>query len=219
MGLAVIFDMDGVILDTEVMCLRCWTEVAGEFGVSQIQHLFEQCIGTTHEKTKEIVSHAMGGEQVYEEFEAKTNALFHEIERVEGIPLKKGVKELLEYLKAQNAKIGLASSTQYSAVSRELEQAGVLPYFQEIVTGDMVTHSKPDPEIFRKSCEKLGVEPKDAYAIEDSFNGVRSASDAGLRTIMVPDLIKPDEEMRTRTEIILSDLIEVKDYFKDKLWI
>ncbi|HIU75645.1 MAG TPA: HAD family phosphatase [Candidatus Pelethocola excrementipullorum] len=214
MGLAVVFDMDGVILDTEVMCLRCWTEVAGEYGISQIQHLFEQCIGTTHAKTKEIVSHAMGGERVYEEFERKTSALFREIERLEGIPLKKGVREVLEFLKAQNAKIALASSTQYSAVSRELEQAGVIHYFQEIVTGDMVTHSKPDPEIFRKACEKLGVEPKEAYAIEDSFNGVRSASDAGLRTIMVPDIIKPDDEMRTRTEIILNDLIEVKEYFQ-----
>lgn len=217
MRLAVIFDMDGVILDTEVMCLRCWTEVAGEFGISQIQHLFEQCIGTTHAKTKEIVSGAMGGERVYEEFERKTNALFHEIEQLEGIPLKKGVRELLEFLKAQNAKIGLASSTQYSVVSRELEQAGVIHYFQEFVTGDMVTHSKPDPEIFRKACEKLGVEPKDAYAVEDSFNGVRSASDAGLRTIMVPDIIKPDDEMRTRTEIILNDLIEVKDYFQSRI--
>lgn len=214
MGLTVIFDMDGVILDTEVMCLRCWKELAGEFGISRIQELFEQCIGTTKEKTKEIVSRAMGGGQVYEEFERRSSELFFEIERTEGIPLKSGAKELLKFLKEQNAKIGLASSTQYQIVRRELEQAGVLGYFQEIVTGDMVVHSKPDPEIFRMACEKLGAKPKDTYAIEDSFNGVRSASDAGLRTIMVPDLIEPDDEMRSRTEVILRDLMEVKEYLQ-----
>ena len=87
----------------------------------------------------------------------------------------------------------MASSTRYSSVVNHLEEAGIKDYFSVIVTGDMVEHSKPKPDIYLLACEKLGVEPAKAYAVEDSYNGIRSAHAAGMKPVMVPDLLEPDE--------------------------
>ena len=94
----------------------------------------------------------------------------------------------------------------------QLEQAGILKYFDEIITGDMVTKSKPDPEIYRMACEKIGVDPQNAFAVEDSYNGIRSAQAGGLRAIMVPDLLPADEEMKELAEVVLPSLNDVIRY-------
>ena len=130
--------------------------------------------------------------------------------------MKPGVGEILEWLKASPYKVGLASSTGEGAVRSHLEQTGLSEYFSILVTGDMVEHSKPQPDIYLLACERLGVEPGEAYAIEDSPNGIRSASSAGMRTVMVPDMIQPDEEMRRLSYIILGDLTQALAFLKQK---
>ena len=112
--------------------------------------------------------------------------------------------------------MGLASSTNRDTVIRHLEQAGILSYFSAIIGGDEIIHSKPEPDIYLLACEKLGVKPEETYAIEDSYYGIISAYRAGMRPIMVPDLLPPTEEMRQISESILEDLIQVRDYLKEK---
>ena len=103
--------------------------------------------------------------------------------------------------------MALATSSRESIVMEEITEGGLLPYFDAIICGDTITRSKPDPEIYLKACGRLGVRPEDAYAVEDSFNGVRSATRAGLTCIMVPDIKQPDDEMRSLACCILPSLL------------
>ena len=209
---AVVFDMDGVIFDSERAILLCWKEIAQKRGFSNIEETFYKCIGVTNARTKEIVLEDYGQDFPYDEVDSEAMVLFKERYSDGRLPLKQGVNELLEYLKDNKIKIALASSTRREKVLLQLEAAGILKYFEKIVAGDMVERSKPAPDIYLKACEELGVEPQKAYAIEDS----RSASAAKLRPIMVPDLLPATEEMVNLCEVVLNNLLEVKEYLKDK---
>ncbi|MGN0313211.1 MAG: HAD family hydrolase [Fusicatenibacter sp.] len=209
----VVFDMDGVIFDTERLCLHCWKTLAEQFGVNDVEPMFLKCVGTNVNKTREIVLEAQGEDFPFEEYRVRSSELFHKIEQEEGIPLKTGVKELLSWLKSKEIPVGLASSTRKAAVEKELKDAGLFPYFDVIVGGDMAAKSKPDPEIYLRACREMKMEPKELYAVEDSYNGIRSAYAAGMHPIMVPDLLMPDEEMRQKAEHIFQNLLEVKEYF------
>ena len=112
--------------------------------------------------------------------------------------------------------MALASSTRREVVLQELTDAGIIDYFDEVICGDMVTRSKPAPDIFLRACEETGVSPDRAYAIEDSYNGIRSAAAGGLRPIMVPDLMPPTEEMRRLSEAVLKDLHEARRWLLEE---
>ena len=211
---AVVFDMDGVIFDSERLVLECWAEIAQEKGIKSMDEVFHQCIGTNMIKTKEILLEHYGEDFPFDEFRTEASILFHSRYDNGRLPMKRGIKELLFYLKEQGVKIGLASSTRYDVVKQELQDAGILPYFQSLTCGDMVKQSKPEPEIFLKACESLFVKPEEAIAIEDSLNGIRSAYRAGMLPIMVPDMIAPDEEMKQLAGYIFQDLLEVKDWLE-----
>lgn len=212
---AVVFDMDGVIFDSERATMLCWLELAEKYNIPNIEKPYLACTGTTDKRTREIMLEAYGDDFPYDEYAKEASKMYHDKYDGGRLPMKRGVQTLLAYLKHENKKIALASSTKRQTVINQLRDAGILDYFDEIVTGDMVSHSKPDPEIFLLACEKIGVEPERAYAIEDSYNGIRSAYRGGLRPIMVPDLLPDDEEMRELTEIVLKSLDEVTEYFKD----
>ena len=130
-----------------------------------------------------------------EAFLERTSELFHEIEEKDGIPLLPYAKEILEYLKPRY-RLALASSTRGPTVERQLKAAGVIDFFETRTTGEMVEHSKPNPEIYLMACKSIGMNPEDCAAIEDSLNGIRSAHAAGLHPIMVIDKVKPTEEIK-----------------------
>ena len=214
---AVVFDMDGVIFDSERATMNCWIELADKYDIKNIEKPYLACTGTTDIRTREIMIEAYGDDFPYDEYAKEASKMYHD--RYDGgrLPVKKGVKEILEFLKQNSKKIALASSTKRQTVINQLRDAGILDYFDEIVTGDMVSKSKPDPEIFLLACDKLNVSCKRAYAIEDSYNGVRSAYRGGLRPIMVPDLLSADDEMISISETVKDDLIDVVRYLKDGL--
>ena len=128
--------------------------------------------------------------------------------------MKPGVVELLTFLKEERKKIALASSTRRPTVVNQLKNAGILDFFDQVICGDMVERSKPAPDIFLKACEELGVKPECAYAIEDSYNGIRAAYAGKLHPIMVPDLLPETAEMRKKAEVVLPSLLEVISYLK-----
>ena len=142
-------------------------------------------------------------------FRKPPSAWFHGYIEENGAPVKRGVKELLAYLRQRGYKIGLASSTSRPSVEDLLERAGIREYFMNLTTGDMVEHSKPRPDIYLMACSSLEVNPAQAIAVEDSPNGIRAAHAAGMIPLMVPDLIAPDEEMREKSVMICRDLLEV----------
>ena len=211
---AVVFDMDGVIFDTERVFLVCWQEIARKYGIRDIETPYLACTGTTEAKTREIMLETYGEDFPYDRYAKEASGIFHE--RYDGgrLPLKSGVREILDFLKDSRKKIALATSTKREYVVEELRSAGILEYFDEIVTGDMVKRSKPAPDIFLLACEKIQVRPERAYAVEDSFNGIRAAAEGNLRPIMVPDLRQPDTEIRALAEAVPESLEEAVRYLK-----
>ncbi|MCR4584144.1 MAG: HAD family phosphatase [Lachnospiraceae bacterium] len=216
----VIFDMDGVIFDSERACLSCWSEIAEKWGLDDVEQVFRKCIGTNDYQTRMIVEESYApkyGAGISEKLLKESSRIWHLRYDENALPGKAGVVELLEFLKENNVAVGLASSTKKASVERELKQAGLYSYFDSIIGGDAVKISKPDPEIYLLACREMGVEPKDATAIEDSYNGIRSAYAAGMRPIMVPDMIPADDEMRRLAAVICRDLPEVKKIFEKEM--
>ncbi len=208
----IIFDMDGVLFDSERAIMNAWIELARRHNVKDIEKAYLLCTGVNVEKTKEIIMDYYGPDFPYDDYAKEATEIFFNIYSDYKLPMKKGVFELLDFLKENNKKIALASSTPNWLVKKELEAQGLIKYFDKIITGDMVKRSKPDPDIYLKAINALGVDASNLYAIEDSFNGVRSATSANLKTIMVPDLKKPDSEMQSLAITIEDDLLKVIDY-------
>ena len=215
---AVIFDMDGVIFDSERAVCDLWDEIAEENNIPDIHELMIRCIGINDKATNELFVQKYGDTFPYEVFKKKVSFKYHA--RYDGgrLPMKPGVKELLGFLKENNIKTALASSTRAQTVTNQLRDAGILDYFDVVIGGDMVTKSKPDPEIFIHAAEKLGVDVMDSYIIEDSFNGIKAAHAAGAKPLMVPDMIKPDDEIKSLCLRIFDTLNDVRDYFEAILY-
>lgn len=210
---AVVFDMDGVIFDTEPLVMKVWEELGKIHHFDHVKKVCYECLGTNRETSKRIFLKHYGEDFPYDEYAKESSVIYHE--RYDGnVPLKPGVHELLTYLKDNQYRLALASSTRAYTVKLQLKNAGLIDYFEAIITGDMVTASKPDSMIYLKACEAIHVKPEETYAIEDSYNGIRSAYNARMRSIMVPDLKAPDGEMEEKSTVILKDLYEVMDYLK-----
>ena len=211
---AVLFDMDGVIFDSERAVIDCWKIVAAEAGVPDIEGFCTRALGITSAATKELFLDIYGDKYPYDELNQKKRELV--VARFDAglVAVKPGCRELLTYLNGNGIKAAVASSTSTNSVTREIRGAGLYDFFDEIVCGDMIEHSKPAPDIWLKAMELLGVSPEGSVAIEDSFNGVRSAKAAGLYTIMVPDLVQPDDEIRGLADIVLPSLNEALEHIK-----
>lgn len=212
----IVFDMDGVLFDTERLCEQSWLVTAKEAGLPGMEEIFPKCIGLNANDSRRIVMEAYGEGFDYEGFRSKASDWFWNYIEKNGLPVKPGVRELLAWLQKQGFRVGLASSTRRSTVLNHLEQAGIRDIFSVIVTGDMVEHSKPQPDIYLLACRELGTEPGEAYAVEDSPNGIRSAYAAGMTPLMVPDMIAPDEEMARLSRKIFGDLGEVLEFLKEE---
>lgn len=208
----IIFDMDGVLTDTEEVSARAWRQCGVLQQIEDMETTILHCIGLNENDMRRYFAEKYGADFEYGIFKQNKNRIFEEILETEGIPVKKGARELLSFLKAEGYGIGLASSTKEVNIRKRMEKIGLLPYFGTITAGDMVKHSKPDPEIYQLACRDMGVDPEDAIAIEDSPNGIRSAYRAGMKVIMVPDLIQPDEEIKGMLYGCFDSLLEVRDF-------
>jgi len=208
---AVIFDMDGLLLDTEQIVKRTWTDVGTAFGYPDMGEQIYHTLGFNRARRKEYFESVYGPEWPDEEIVAATVVRFTEIVETEGIPVKKGALELMKVLKEKGLKIGLATSTSEEHAREELKDSGLWDYFDGRVFGSMITHSKPAPEIYEKACRAVGVRPEFALALEDAPSGVKSAYSAGLRVIMIPDMVQPTEEVRAMTWDVKESLLDVID--------
>lgn len=208
----IIFDMDGVILDTETICFRTWEIAGAEFGIADMSHAQLACLGTNKTDTLAILKKLYGEDFEAQQFLDRTSELFHQIEKTDGIPLMPHVKETLSYLHGKYT-LALATSTRKSTAARQLQEAGVDTYFSSFTFGDMVTHSKPEPEIYLMACRSIGLQPEECAAVEDSPNGIKSAYAAGMQCIMVPDKITPTKEISRLCTHICTSLKELQTIF------
>ena len=208
---AVIFDMDGVLFDTEVIALRCWGEAAKTLRLDGWKELYPQCIGITQPKTRALwVEH--WGEENAEAFGKEILAIYDREYAGRPVPQKPGAAEIIAALHEKGIPIAVASSTPEARVRQHLTEAGFLPSFDAVIGGDRLQRSKPAPDIFLLAAEALGAEPGRCFVIEDSFNGIRAAHAANMHPIMVPDLLAPTEEIAGMAEVVAADLFEAMEY-------
>lgn len=212
---AVIFDMDGVIFDSEKLVVECWERTANKYGISGVAETCKECLGLNRLAAKERFLERYGQDFPYDTYKQEMSDLYHKRAREGALLMKPGVVELLTFLKNKRIRIALASSTREQVVKWELADAGIMEYFDVIVCGDMVSKSKPEPDIYLKACELLEISPDMAFAIEDSYNGIRAAYAGGLRPIMIPDLAEPTDEMKEIAEVILPSLFEMISYVEN----
>lgn len=210
-----IFDMDGLLLDTEKICDKTWNEAGKIFHLTDIEHAKRECIGLNESSTKEFFN-INYPDFDYDGFRALSRKLTKQA-LAEYIPVKQGAEEILIMLKQKQIALAVASSTREVTVKNQLERAGLLQYFDRIITGDMVQKGKPNPEIFMKACEALQLPPEHCIAFEDSVNGIRSAYRAKTFPIHIPDLHPANIETTSMSWKKFSSLIDAKNYLENIL--
>ncbi len=210
----IIFDMDGLMFDTEKIAYISWSEAALAYGYEIGEDLFKQTIGTNLKKTKETYLEHFGNEFPVEAIVRERLRIAEELIKEKGVPVKKGLYELLEFLSNKNIKKAVASSTSKERVYILLKMTSVDSYFDCVLCGDEVVNSKPDPEIFLKVAEKLNCSPSRCIVLEDSEAGILAAHSAGMIPIVIPDMKIPQEQISKLVFKQMSDLLEVKVFFE-----
>lgn len=193
----VIFDMDGILFDTERIFNECWAAAGRELGMENIEYYIEGCIGLTSAESKKFCMITLPADFPYDRMQHRIRELFSIRLEEGGMPVKSGVYLMLEYLKANRYPVGLASSSTRKSVMHHLEAAHMTEYFSAIVAGDDVEKGKPAPDIYLKVLELLNLNNKNVIAFEDSPNGLKSATAAGIKAIMIPDQIPYSDELKT----------------------
>ena len=160
----VVFDMDGVLFDSEALVLQCWEQTAKLHGIPEIQEICHRCLGSNADMARQMFLEKYGADFPYDTYKAEMSAKYWENVEAGRLELKSGVREMLTALRAHGWKTGIASSTRAVIVRKEMQHFGLEQMFDQIIGGDMVQHSKPNPEIYQTACRELGVLPAEAYA-------------------------------------------------------
>jgi HAD superfamily hydrolase (TIGR01509 family) len=207
---AVIFDMDGLLFDSERIALSTFIESCRECGFEPDVNVYYRCIGGNEARTREILVEGHGDGFPFEAVDRLWHQKYEELALTRAFPLKAGALDLLRYLDGLRKRKAVVTSTGHASAVRKLANADLLGYFEFVVGGDQIARSKPDPEIYLTACRRLGKEPSDCLALEDSDNGVLAAFSAGLAVIQVPDLLRPSDRIRALGHTVVNSLADVQ---------
>lgn len=211
----VIFDMDGLMFNTEALAKEAWLRVGDQLGYPITEKEIAQIRGSTPAASAEIFRAAFGPEFDYPRAKALRNAIVEDIIDWEGVPVKYGLVCLLEHLKAHGLKTAVASSSPRKTIEKYLAMVGLRAYYDVIVGAEDVNHSKPSPDIFLLAADRLGVSPENCVVLEDSANGLRAADGAGMPCVCIPDIAPPDEGSLSLAAAVFPDLGYVFDWIMD----
>ncbi len=212
---AVIFDMDGLMFDTEALAKKGWLIAGRELNLPITDELVYRVIGMNAASVRKTCMDYFGPNFDYDAFRGAVSGYMKKSLDEDGMPVKRGLPELLDYLKENRYQTAVASSSSRATVEDYLRRAGMEKTFSALVCGDMITRGKPEPDIFLKAAEELGAAPEDCLILEDSSNGIRAAHAAGMRVIMVPDLIEPTADLRAMTSKVCGSLHDVIPFLED----
>lgn len=193
---AVIFDMDGLLLDTESLAMRCYAEATAALGLDWQDEIGHAMIGLNAASSRAVLVNKFGDEDLVTRLVANCHERYHLSIEQNGIALMPFAREIIEQLKQQRIPRAVATSSKRERALMKLTKTQLLDEFDVIVGGDEVTRSKPAPDIFELAAQRLGVAPRDCLVLEDSNAGVRGAVSANMQVVMVPDLLRPDADIR-----------------------
>lgn len=206
---AVVFDMDGVLLDTEGIYREAAFHAAHMLGVEMTDDIHRQTIGVPGDASDELFLREFGDDFPLADFYVHWNGYLTD-RWARDVPVKPGVVEFLDHLSARGIPAAVATSSGRQTATDHLGRAGLIDRFAAIVTRNDITHGKPHPEPFLTAAARLGVDPRHCLALEDSHNGVRAAHAAGMITVMVPDLLAPIAEIEALCFAVIDDLHGVR---------
>lgn len=215
---AIIFDMDGLLIDSENIAKIAWSRALLEFHFQMPDDFFLQLIGITMENEKELFYSKYGSDFPFEKALARRQHYYDEYIQEFGISLKPGVRELITFLNDNSIKISIATSSEKIFASKKLKIAGIFDLFNIIIFGDEVNYGKPSPDIFLEAARRLCTQPTSCVVLEDSEVGIRAAHAAKMIPIMVPDLQKPSLEITKIAHIVLPSLYDVQSYLLNFLF-
>lgn len=211
---AIIFDMDGLMIDSERVTFECYQEILKGMNLTMDEEFYKTLLGKPLKGIYQRFYDVYGNDFPIEDVIKDVHALMAKRFETEGVPIKTGLKSLLEYLKENNYKTIVATSSNRDRVDTILSQAQITDYFDDSICGDEVTKGKPNPEVFLKSCQKLDVNVDEAIVLEDSEAGIQASYDAGIKVICIPDMKYPEKQYEEKTFKILKDLNGVTEYLK-----
>ena len=211
---AIIFDMDGLMIDSERVTFECYREILKGMNLTMDEEFYKTLLGKPLKGIYQRFYDVYGNDFPIEDVIKDVHALMAKRFETEGVPIKTGLKSLLEYLKENNYKTIVATSSNRDRVDTILSQAQITDYFDDSICGDEVTKGKPNPEVFLKSCQKLGVNVDEAIVLEDSEAGIQASYDASIKVICIPDMKYPEKQYEEKTFKILKDLNGVTEYLK-----
>ena len=209
---AVIFDVDGTLLDTERIYMRAWKDAAAELGYEITDELLRKTRAINVKDAARIFETEIGNGFSYEKTRTIRVRIAEEIIKRESPILKPGVTELLTFLKEKGIRLSVASSTHLKGIKEHLSESGILEPFEVVVGGDMVTRGKPNPDIFLKAAELLGLAPEECIVVEDSPAGIRAAFSAGMKAVLVPDQAAITQEIIDMSDAVLESLLDMPRY-------
>jgi HAD superfamily hydrolase (TIGR01509 family) len=207
---AVVFDMDGLMLDTEPLAARAWTEAATELGIAFDASVTIRLVGRTFTDCRDLIVEHHGDEYPVDALMAGWAVAYDAIVEREGVVLKAGLVELLDWLEAAGIAKAVATSTRRARAQAKLARATLLERFLAVIGGDDVARGKPEPDIFLAAARAIGHPPRDCLVLEDSTPGLRAALRAGMRAIVVPDLDRPPPEVDGVAPLVMASLHEVR---------
>ncbi len=208
-----IFDMDGLLFDTERLYKESWEYMAERFGQIPDPAFPPAVAGTSGDHMVEVV-HKYYPDIDAQRFIARVTERVAELVAIQ-VPEKPGMREILEYFHQNGVRMAVASSSREAIVRNNLRQTGVEHYFDAVVSGNEVEHSKPAPDIFLLAAEQIGCQAEDCYVFEDGINGARAGVAAGCTTVMVPDQVPPTEDLLADCARICDSLHEVLRLVRD----
>ena len=208
-----IFDMDGTVLDTERLMRDAWMEMGRKWNLDKIGDVYTRIVGRNFETACNLLKMQYGEDFPAKEFFAERMNLYFEMIK-DCVPVKKGSRELLEYLKSNGIKTALATSSDLYVAKNNLKKSRLTEFFDAIVAGDMVKNSKPAPDIFIEAGKRIGADPFETIVCEDAYTGVEAAVAAKMMPIFVEDMLQPIEEIVSQCFAVCNDLFEIIEIVK-----
>jgi len=212
---ACIFDMDGLLIDSERIALRVFQDVCRHYNCDEQISLYEQLLGTNARTTRKILTEFLPNAIPVDAFIERWSVNYTE-QTQKPIPLKNGILSLLNYLESVDIPKAVATSSNTEKARDKLQKIDIAHRFSTIIGGEQVAQGKPAPEIYIKAAKALNIEPNHCLALEDSPNGVRAAVAANMHVIQIPDTVQPDDSLKSMGHLIMQDACEVVSFLKTK---